>query len=69
MDSVEQSVESHLTETAELAAEFADKIGLREQGEILGLLHDFGKYSQEFQSYIQSGQKIIDQDCKCSVIR
>ena len=62
MDSVEQSVKSHLTETAELAAEFADKIGLREQGEILGLLHDFGKYSQEFQSYIQSGQKIIDQD-------
>ena len=62
IDSIEQSVESHLIETSKLASKFADKIGLSKQGEVLGLLHDFGKYSQTFQSYIQSGQKIIDQD-------
>ena len=49
-----QSVQTHLFETAEIAKQFAAKIGLASAGELLGLMHDFGKYSQDFQDYIKS---------------
>ena len=32
------------------------------QGELLGLLHDLGKYSTAFQSYIQSATGLLNQD-------
>lgn len=57
-----QLLTTHLSETSQLAAEFASKIGLKEVGALLGLLHDLGKYSQEFQAYIQSATHYIDQD-------
>ncbi len=59
-----QSLVDHLNEVSELAGEFADKIGLKGAGEILGLLHDLGKASKEFQDYIQSanGMKNPDSD-------
>jgi len=58
----EQSLETHLSEVAELAAAFANKIGLYNQGYILGLLHDFGKYSKAFQDYIKSAVGDYDKD-------
>ncbi len=61
-DDKSQTLRSHLSEVGELAAEFADKLQLPNAGRLLGLLHDFGKYSQEFQSYIQSATGGIDQD-------
>lgn len=45
-----------------LAAKFAAKIGLSEQGELLGLLHDFGKYSAAFQNYLRSAVGQLNQD-------
>ena len=57
-----QTLETHLTEAGQLARGFADKIGLGDLGELLGLLHDFGKYSQEFQAYIKSATGELDQD-------
>lgn len=57
-----QALETHLLETGELAASVADKIGLSSAGRLLGLLHDFGKYSAQFQNYIKSGTGTIDQD-------
>lgn len=48
-----QSVYSHLTAVGELAATFADKLGFAEQGRLIGLMHDFGKYSSAFQNYMQ----------------
>lgn len=47
-----QSVQAHLKETAVLAKVFAQKLNLESAGELLGLMHDFGKYSRKFQKYI-----------------
>ncbi len=44
-----QTVEDHLTGTAALSAEFAASFGAKAQGQLLGLAHDIGKYSAEFQ--------------------
>jgi CRISPR-associated endonuclease/helicase Cas3 len=57
-----QYLSHHLSEVSELAGEFASKIGLRESGELLGLLHDLGKASKEFQDYIKSANDLIDPD-------
>ncbi|HEY9166453.1 MAG TPA: CRISPR-associated helicase Cas3' [Candidatus Kryptonia bacterium] len=53
---------THLEEASKLAGQFADKIGLKECGELIGLLHDLGKASQEFQNYILSAEGKIDPD-------
>ena len=58
-----QSVEAHLLETAALAKKYAAVIDLAEFGELLGLLHDMGKYSYAFQQYIKSSSGLYDQDC------
>ena len=52
----------HLAEVSKKTGEFASKIGLKEQGEIIGLLHDIGKASQEFQDYIKSAVGLINPD-------
>jgi len=52
----------HLSETSVLAKQFAGKIGLDKAGEVLGLLHDLGKASKEFQNYIRSATGLIDPD-------
>jgi CRISPR-associated endonuclease/helicase Cas3 len=53
---------THLTEASELAKSFASKIGLAKSGEILGLLHDLGKASEEFQNYLLSGEGLLNPD-------
>ena len=57
-----QTLDQHLFETASIAARLTDKIGLPEVGEILGLLHDFGKHSLQFQNYIGSATGRLDPD-------
>ncbi len=61
-DGAVQSLEEHLLGVAEIAKSFATKIGLEEQGELIGLLHDLGKYSKQFQTYLQSSIGMIDPD-------
>lgn len=56
-DGSPQFVEEHLRNVAELARGFAGKIGLARHGEILGLLHDLGKYSESFQDRICGEKK------------
>jgi len=57
-----QTVTSHLEEVSQICRKFATKLNLPEAGELLGLLHDFGKYSQEFQIYIRSATGILNPD-------
>ncbi len=59
VDSANHSVITHLVETSLFAKKFAGKIGLDLLGELLGLLHDLGKYSFEFQCYIKSSVGIL----------
>ena len=59
---MEQSLIDHLTQTSQLAGRFAAKVGLAEIGKIMGLLHDLGKASSEFQGYLRSKQGLISPD-------
>ena len=64
-----QTVAEHLQEVAAIAKTLAAKINVPEAGELIGLLHDFGKYSKAFQDYIHSGTGLIDPDSKgCLVV-
>lgn len=61
-DREKQSLEDHLLEVSEIAKALAAKIGVPSAGELIGLLHDFGKYSQEFQNYIKSATGELNPD-------
>ena len=62
-DGICQTLEDHLQGVAILSRRFGEKIGLGYMGELLGLLHDAGKYSKEFQTYLASAEGLLDQDC------
>lgn len=61
-DGTPQSLIEHLDGASALAALFAGKIGLPLFGELMGLLHDLGKYSKAFQSYLKSSEGRIEPD-------
>ena len=57
-----QSLQTHLIETAEIAKLLAAKLDLDQAGELLGLMHDFGKYSRKFQKYIHDETGLFNPD-------
>lgn len=57
-----QCLGDHLLGVAEKAKNLAVKINLEPQGELIGLLHDLGKYSGAFQAYLKSAVGLINQD-------
>ncbi|WP_052263409.1 CRISPR-associated helicase/endonuclease Cas3 [Geobacter pickeringii] len=61
-DGTPQTLLEHLEGTSVLASLFAGKIGLPALGALMGLLHDFGKYSKDFQTYIKSSAGKIEPD-------
>lgn len=61
-DGKPQSVVDHLEGASALASTFAGKVGLPSFGALMGLVHDFGKYSKEFQSYLKSAEGKIEPD-------
>lgn len=61
-DGATQSVAEHLLAVAARTRDLASKIGLADQGELIGLLHDLGKYSAAFQAYLNSAVGLLNQD-------
>ncbi|MBI4741630.1 MAG: CRISPR-associated helicase Cas3' [Betaproteobacteria bacterium] len=57
-----QTLSEHLLGVALLASGNAAKLDLALVGELLGILHDLGKYSTEFQSYLKSAVGLLNQD-------
>ncbi len=57
-----QTLQDHLCGVGAKASTHAAKIGLGTHGELIGLLHDLGKYSEDFQSYLKSATGILNQD-------
>jgi CRISPR-associated endonuclease/helicase Cas3 len=48
-----QTIEDHLIEVKDLAEKSGAKIGIKHLTGLAGVLHDLGKYSNEFRQYIQ----------------
>lgn len=61
-DGSKQWLHQHLFGVAELSRQHATKIDIGVAGELLGLLHDLGKYSEEFQNYLKSATGLLNQD-------
>ncbi len=61
-DQTPQDLDVHLANVGCLSGVFASKIRLGSAGELMGLLHDIGKYSSEFQAYIKSAEGLINPD-------
>jgi CRISPR-associated endonuclease/helicase Cas3 len=57
-----QTVSQHLRAVSDIASQFSSKIGLPQAGRLIGLLHDFGKYSKAFQIYIKSATGFLNPD-------
>jgi len=58
----DQSLKAHLKGVAKLCRKYAARIGYGNYGELLGLLHDIGKYSEKFQGYIKSATGKLNPD-------
>lgn len=61
-DGYKQYLYEHLHGVGANAYKFAKKIGLGDYGKLIGLLHDLGKFSEEFQNYLKSAVGIINPD-------
>ena len=61
-DNKDQTVQEHLIEVSLICRRLAEKVVAPDTGELLGLLHDFGKYSQQFQIYLQSATGMLNPD-------
>ncbi|WP_029545012.1 CRISPR-associated endonuclease Cas3'' [Selenomonas sp. AB3002] len=60
-DGREQLMVDHLWGMSKKAEKFAKVFGEQEVGQLMGLYHDVGKYSREFQEYLlQGGGKKVD---------
>ena len=57
-----QTVCCHLNEVSNICSQLTGKLELPEVGCLLGLLHDFGKYSHDFQAYIKSATAVLNPD-------
>jgi CRISPR-associated helicase Cas3/CRISPR-associated endonuclease Cas3-HD len=53
-----QELKEHLKNVSAKSGEFAQKFNHKNFGEIIGLFHDLGKYSNEFQKRLSGGRKV-----------
>ena len=57
-----QPLSDHLNEVGVIAAKLASKLGIPLAGKLIGFMHDFGKYSQEFQVFLASASGVLNPD-------
>lgn len=57
-----QDLRSHLLNVSRLVANYTRKLKNEHVGELLGVLHDLGKYSSAFQNYIKSATNLSEQN-------
>ena len=62
LDGLQQLLIDHLLETSTISGQLAAKLNLDLVGELLGLMHDFGKYSRKFQKYIHDETGLLNPD-------
>lgn len=55
-----ETVKHHLKRTSKLCAEYTEQFTSKEIGECMGLLHDFGKYSERFQNVLDGKEHNVD---------
>lgn len=55
-----QPLKEHLRKVSRMAGEFAEKFGNKEMGKVIGLAHDIGKYSDEFQKRLLGNNEKVD---------
>ncbi len=55
-----QCLWEHLTKVSRLASDFASKVALTNTGALIGIMHDLGKATREFQEYLKYKVGIID---------
>ena len=61
-DGLQQLLIDHLLETSIISGQLATKLNLGFVGELLGLMHDFGKYSRKFQKYLHDETGLFNPD-------
>lgn len=62
LDGLQQLLIDHLLETSTISGQLATKLNLDLVGELLGLMHDFGKYSRKFQKYLHDETGLLNPD-------
>jgi CRISPR-associated endonuclease/helicase Cas3 len=60
VDGRRQPLRDHLLSVSQAAGRMSEAVGLGAAGAAIGLLHDLGKYSQDFQQYLR--RMALDQD-------
>jgi len=61
-DGTPHPLHEHLRGVSCLAGSFAAKVKCQLAGELIGLAHDFGKYSAQFQAYLGSAVGLLQPD-------
>ncbi|MFA5663655.1 CRISPR-associated helicase Cas3' [Castellaniella sp.] len=55
-----QLLATHLSNVGDIASTFASVFGAADAGKVIGLLHDLGKYTQEFQARLHGQRQRVD---------
>ena len=54
------TVREHLEKVSALASQFGEALSMKEEAELAGLFHDFGKYSDQFQGVLAGVNRHVD---------
>src|SRR5216683_2502986 len=58
----DQLLNCHLLQVSAISARLGAKIGMTRAGELIGLMHDIGKYSEAFQQYLREAADTVEME-------